>query len=379
MIKNGSTITIVDPWFFGKIFNNSWELLKNTDDSIIDYSELKYISISHEHPDHLHWPTLKYIKSKVNHDIWILYPRRTNPNVMNECLKLGFKFRYLDYYKSNLIEKNYSITPFPAGHDSALVYEISGEIICNQNDAYLDIQVLKKMNRKFPRIDIWLFQFSLAGYYGNYNNPVEIYENGTRHHLKKFLFYQNFLKPKVSVPFASFVFFCKIYNNYLNEYRVKLSSLFPLSNFLIHIPFYGMDITHSNSDSNNLIEKYELLYLESKCKILPLVLFPGESEIIELLLKLVENGYFLKNETVIQFFDYENLLIIDSLNSKFEFLPFNHINKNNIAGILPSEEFLNYLKFPWGGDTLNITGCFMVKNESLWNNFLQAREVMYKR
>ena len=50
-----------------------------------------------------------------------------------------------DYYKSNLIDTNYSITPFPAGHDCALVYNLSGEIICNQNDAYLSLKVLKQM------------------------------------------------------------------------------------------------------------------------------------------------------------------------------------------------------------------------------------------
>ena len=95
IIDDSISITIIDPWFFGRIFNNSWELLKETDDSVIDYSRLKYISISHEHPDHLHWPTLKYIRSKVDHEIVILYPRRSNPNVMNECEKLGFKFRLL--------------------------------------------------------------------------------------------------------------------------------------------------------------------------------------------------------------------------------------------------------------------------------------------
>lgn len=353
--------------------------MKETDDSVIDYSRLKYISISHEHPDHLHWPTLKYIRNKVDHDILILYPRRSNPNVMNECEKLGFKLRYLDFFKSNKINSNYTITPYPAGHDSALVYNISGMIICNQNDAYLDLKRLRQMKNQFPIIDIWLFQFSLAGYYGNSSNPVQIYENGTRYHLNKYLFYQQYLSPKVSVPFASFVFFCKEYNNYLNDYRVKLSSLLPLSKFQIHIPFYGMEITNSNLDSRNRIEKYEKLYTDSKNKVLPILMFPGELELIELIKNLSKNGYFLNNETVIQFFDYNKLLVIDSIHNRFEFLSINCIDERKIAGILPSEEFEYYLKTPWGGDTLNITGTFLIKNESLWKSFLHAREVMYKR
>ena len=235
------------------------------------------------------------------------------------------------------------------------------------------------MKKQFPIIDIWLFQFSLAGYYGNSSNPIQIYENGTRHHIIKFLFYQSYLMPKVSVPFASFVFFCKEYNNYLNDYRVKLSSLLPLSKFQIHIPFYGMEIAYSKLDSRNLIENYEKLYLDSKTKVLPILSFPGELELIELIKNLVKNGYNLKYETVIQFFDYDKLLLIDSSHNRFEFLSINNIDESKIAGILPSEEFVNYLKTPWGGDTLNITASFIVKNEDLWKLFLHAREVMYKR
>ena len=74
-IEDEENITLVDPWYFGKIFNNSWSLLKDTDDSQIDYSKLKYISISHEHPDHLHWATLKHIRQKTDNDLFIIYNR----------------------------------------------------------------------------------------------------------------------------------------------------------------------------------------------------------------------------------------------------------------------------------------------------------------
>ncbi len=112
-IETESSLTLVDPWYFGKIFNNSWSLLKDTDDSGIDYSKLKYITISHEHPDHLHWPTLKHIRSKTDNNIKILFPKRNNPNVMNECIKLGYEFEYIDYYKKLQLEKDYFLCAFP--------------------------------------------------------------------------------------------------------------------------------------------------------------------------------------------------------------------------------------------------------------------------
>ncbi len=56
---------LVDPWFSGKVFNDSWELLNETNIDDLDLSNLKYIFISHEHPDHLSWSTLKKIKKNV--------------------------------------------------------------------------------------------------------------------------------------------------------------------------------------------------------------------------------------------------------------------------------------------------------------------------
>jgi metal-dependent hydrolase (beta-lactamase superfamily II) len=102
-IETDDFITLVDPWYFNRIFNNSWCLLRDTDDSKIDYSKLKYISVSHEHPDHLHWPTLKYIKTKTDNEITIIFPRRTNPNVMDECKKSFHCF----YEEKDAIGKRY--------------------------------------------------------------------------------------------------------------------------------------------------------------------------------------------------------------------------------------------------------------------------------
>ena len=139
-IEDEENITLVDPWYFGKIFNNSWSLLKDTDDSGINYSKLKYISISHEHPDHLHWATIKHIRQKTDNDLFIIYPKRNNPNVKEACQKLGYKFGYIDYFVETKITENYSITAFPEGHDSALVYRVGNKVIVNQNDAYLFVE-----------------------------------------------------------------------------------------------------------------------------------------------------------------------------------------------------------------------------------------------
>ena len=78
-IEKNEEMVIVDPWFFGKVFNNSWSLMRETTPEL---DKLKYIFITHEHPDHLHWPTLKYIKENTNHDVSVVFGLRKNKNVV---------------------------------------------------------------------------------------------------------------------------------------------------------------------------------------------------------------------------------------------------------------------------------------------------------
>jgi hypothetical protein len=382
-IETDESITLVDPWYFGRIFNNSWSLLKDTDDSQIDYSKVKYISVSHEHPDHLHWPTLKHIRSKTDEDITIIFPHRTNPNVMDECKKLGFSFAYIDHYIETEIEDGYSITAFPEGHDSALVYRIGDKVICNQNDAYLDEHVLPKMKEMFPVIDLWLFQFSLAGYYGNSTEPEVIKQRGTQFHIDKFIGYQNYLHPKMSVPFASYVYFCKQYNDYINDYAVSLKDILSKVQYPTHVPYYNEEISLTSIENNQTnLEKWDVVIQNGRDNITPVGDFVGEDVVISELNKLYEQGYRIEGPgaVILEFFDYhKNLVINTSTGGEFIFIDKEQTPQQWVAGILPTEELYAYLKTPWGGDTLNITGAFIKKNQQLWHIFLMARENLYQR
>ena len=378
-IEINNTITLVDPWFKGKIFNNSWALMRETDDSIIDYSKVKYISLSHEHPDHLNWDTLKYIRSKTKNDITILYPRRNNSNVMDYCKKLGYSFTYIDHYVETQIEEGYSITAFPAGHDNALVYRLEDKVICNQNDAYLADESLHRLKRSFPTIDLWMFQFSLAGYYGNMDDPKTIIEKGTQFHIEKFVEYQNYLKPRLSVPFASFVYFCKEYNKYINKYAVTLQQILDNATEKVQIPFYNEEILLDSNDNNELfLEKWDKVISTCTKEIDPVKEFVGEEKIIELLHKIRGEGYN-PVRLALEFFDYDKCLVVDAKNNCFQFTERHYVSESDIAGILPTEELYAYLTAPWGADTLNITGAFIKKNPRLWISFMMSRDHMYIR
>ena len=62
---------LIDPWTKGKAFNDGWALISNNID--VNYDEIDYIFVSHEHPDHFHFPTLKSITQENRQKITILY------------------------------------------------------------------------------------------------------------------------------------------------------------------------------------------------------------------------------------------------------------------------------------------------------------------
>jgi hypothetical protein len=301
---------------------------------------------------------------------------------MDECKKLGYSFAYIDHYIETEIEEGFTITAFPEGHDSALVYRIGDDVICNQNDAYLDDEVLPRMKQMFPKIDLWLFQFSLAGYYGNSTEPNAIIEKGTKFHIDKFIRYQNYLQPKMSVPFASYVYFCKQYNDYINDYAVSLNDLLPLTKYKTQIPFYNEEISLTSNENNDTnIVKWNDVIANCRKEITTVSDFPSEDSIINELNKLYDSGYRIEGPgmVILEFFDYSKNLLIDTKNKQFVFITKEETPTQWIAGILPGEELMAYLKTPWGGDTLNITGAFIKKHQQLWHIFLMAREHLYHR
>ena len=70
------TSILMDPWLFGKIFNDSWTLLPEPkfDPAMLD--KVDYIWLSHEHPDHCHFPTLDSFPAAFKARVTVLFQDR---------------------------------------------------------------------------------------------------------------------------------------------------------------------------------------------------------------------------------------------------------------------------------------------------------------
>ena len=202
---------LVDPWFTGTVFNNSWKLLKENNISNINLIDLKYIFISHEHPDHLNFQTLKEIY-KIKQDVEIIFPYRNDVLVKKVVEKIGFKFHFIRQNSEKFFIDKENFVKFFSNDmwgDHTIVFSIDEKVIVNQNDDYTEQSTINKIIKEYPNIDLLFTQFSLAGYYANSDRPDEIMEKGHKFHLNRIKKYFNSFKPKIIVPFASYIYFCK--------------------------------------------------------------------------------------------------------------------------------------------------------------------------
>lgn len=223
-IEVDNDLMLCDPWFDGDVFNNSWSLLVKPNVDNIDFSKLKYIWISHEHPDHLNFLSLNLIKQRAEQTITVYYRKQTNPNVKQAIEKLKFRCIELPADQTVAVNENISITSYPAGEDTSLVIEAGNKTFLNQNDCHLSRKHIDRINQRFPNIDAWFFQFSLAGYYANADDTQGL-EQAQEKHLSLIEKYYKVFTPKIFVPFASFVYFCKSANAFLNKYAVSLDEI----------------------------------------------------------------------------------------------------------------------------------------------------------
>ena len=84
---------VTDPWYFGATFNNGWELSPkpNLEKIKLQLRDVDIIWISHEHPDHLHFPTLKWLVEIIDKNVTIYFQKTNSIKVFNALKKLGYK------------------------------------------------------------------------------------------------------------------------------------------------------------------------------------------------------------------------------------------------------------------------------------------------
>lgn len=381
-IEHQGESLLCDPWFSGKVFNESWALLVS-EPPTINYDTLKYIWISHEHPDHFHLPTLKQIAATATHPIKAIFQNQANKNVAEALRKMGYEIVELNDEETKELPNGLRLTSYRRGSDIALVVQSDGCTILNQNDCQLKPKVARRLAKRHGPIDLWLFQFSLAGHSGNYDDEPSL--NAAREkHFNLIKTYNGIFNPGIFVPFASFVTFCRYNNGFLNKWAIRPDELMTTHDVHDRVQIvYNNDLIlwdREGIKERNMVNarKWREAYKQ------PLMNDPAKPADPE---ELIKNGsrfcekirrtwpsLALPPTFYIRLNDMDQDAVVDFRSGRLTLM---ERSESPIVDI-DSASLLFLIRFPWGADTIHISSCFYVRNVFMWKWFTYIRHGEYK-
>ena len=271
ILSNNNVSLAMDPWIEGSVFNNSWDLLSKTNQkSIENLKKSNFVWFSHEHPDHFNPSNLKIFSDKNN----FLFQKTIDRRVVNFLKKISPNVNEIKFKDKFRLGKDFTIQVVPFQYlDSMSIIKINNLTILNLNDCDIknDFQ-LKFIKKLTGPIDILLVQFSYAIGKSNKDNKDER-KKWSIEILKKLSSNIKFLNPKTVIPFASFCYFSKKDNFYMNDSSNKIDKTIEYLSkenhnikFLCLYPGDMWDL-HSNLSNIDSFNKYNEDY--KKINVIP--------------------------------------------------------------------------------------------------------------
>jgi UDP-MurNAc hydroxylase len=244
IIRTASTGVLCDPWFSGRVFNDGWALAPEPVFEPGDLEGVEYLWISHEHPDHLHFPTLASFPADFKSSVTVLFQENNSQKVPAALTKSG--------YRRFIAARHNEVLPLGGGGDSFAVYqhrqldsalvvqEAGGARVINANDAELTKSDCTILRRRFGSFDVLFSQFSIAGFEGIalqlHAERLQIIQAMRDRH--------QWLAARVTVPMASFMYFCRPDNCHLNDYAntaLEVQRAFAEKSLPCHLMFPGSE------------------------------------------------------------------------------------------------------------------------------------------
>ncbi len=383
IITHQAIVLACDPWIEDPIFNYSWNLISETKFQYSDFEKVTHIWFSHEHPDHFNPPNLKKIPLEIRQNITVLYQKTSDAKVIEFIAKLGFK-EVIElppskwYYLSDdfkVLNQN------DRAGDSWLAISDGKQTILNMNDVvtYTTPKALQVIEKNTGNIDVLMTQFSYASWAGN-KNDSNFRKQLCEEKIQTLLLQATFFKPKFIIPFASYVWFCRKENFYANKDANKIEDIVScISTQTTSAPVVLYPGDHWNVgeliDNSNAIDRY---IHDRNTNISEQYITPSTSisfnelEILAkkfgekqrrfhsnfmLSLKLKEAAkVFIEDLHIAVAFNLSGITVINE-------------TKETTDVILTSEHFGYCLQHNWGGDTLNVNGCFQVPTHGKLSRF----------
>jgi len=376
VVRSKTIHLITDPWLFGAVFNNGWDLLSETRFAIEDFSTVTHIWLSHEHPDHFSPPVLKAIPQAIREKLVVIYQKTRDRKVLDYCEQLGFKTKTLIPFKWMELATDFRVlcgTSFFV--DSWLLVENEGKKILNLNDCVIDTQPkAKAIFRKTGIVDVLLSQFSYASWISN-AEELEARKKAGDARLQRLALQISTFRPTFIIPFASFVYFSHAENQFLNNGANHVDRVYAFLSGLhsaqpvVLYPGEGWTVGDAH-DNGGSLERYNSDYLQQKVlhnsQSVPLHELESLATQYCLRLRKKNSPWLLKlmGSRLVGLFKPIRIRLNDlEIAVEFDLDKGLRLAELGSSGPIPaielhSESLAYLLRFEWGFDTLRVNGRF---------------------
>lgn len=353
---NGKKI-FSDPWTKGKAFNDGWALLSKCQE--VNYSEIDYIFVTHEHPDHFNFPTLKSIPESDRNRIKILYQEHASTRLKDAFEKLGFsEVIELPIYSWINVDGIDLFCGSAGSMDSFLAIKHDEQTILNLNDCVFREKQYKYIKRLIGDIDFLFTQFSFANWVGNDHDQLGASVKKIADiHLQKEIF-----NPVHIIPFASFVYFCSEENSRMNDWINSPEKIAQLGIPEIQFMYPGDKVETANPDFNSYaavasyMKDIENISIDPtpEAKSFDEITEALESHLIIFRKKIKWPFRSLVKSFSIYIHDLDKAILVDPKKGTWK-----EISKEDARYEMCSQMCWYTFKFEWGTGALEVSGMYL--------------------
>jgi Predicted Zn-dependent hydrolases of the beta-lactamase fold len=246
LFEDGVPLIATDPWLIGSTYWRSWWLEKYpTMEEIDEVRRAKFLYITHSHPDHFHYPTLRVLGKRTT-----LHPQFPRYEVAGFLESNGFPAQILEPWRWYSLTKAVRIASIPTPiDDSILIISTPNALTVNLNDSVPRANLLRLIRKEMlfeQKPIIMLKSYSPA------SMSASIYREGRQTQMKTKMAYAetaaqlaNTLGASYFVPFASQAFFNRSDSKWANAFKVTYEDLkadWTGTDAILCKPFVDMDL-----------------------------------------------------------------------------------------------------------------------------------------
>jgi UDP-MurNAc hydroxylase len=202
-IESGDDRLVIDPWTLGSCYWRSWWHFPPARPDLLNVSLPWVMYLTHEHPDHLHFPSLKAFSNTTR----VLVPRFPVDRMAPLLRGRGFTRVEEMPHGASVRIGSLRVFSYQSGLDDSIAVVTDGKTtLLNMNDAKAAGLALRQIRRRHPRVDVFLRSHAPAQAYPfcySAEDERDLGHLSRRHYMELFAAAAGVIRPRWAVPFAS--------------------------------------------------------------------------------------------------------------------------------------------------------------------------------